>query len=126
MAQTIINPNRNGGPVTLNVDCANPQITAGVVFRFNADGSFDTEAGTYTNDKPDVSLGAVADIDGKQFSIEGIIKATNDNPPTPYKIVVTVSQDGNILKQEIPDDHGKGTVGATDVRYNYQFTITAV
>jgi len=112
-----------GGPVTVNVDCPDsPEINMGIIFQFDAAGDYEKEAGDYTNVNPEVTLDTPAAINGKIFNIEGKLKATDDNPPSAYRVVVEILQGGLSLSKEVPGDHGSGTIGSEDVRYSYAFT----
>jgi hypothetical protein len=124
MKTTTIKINAGGGLISVNVSCPGfPFPIVGLIYRYNADGSYDQEAGLFTYNSPDVNLGAPTVILGKYFRVEGAVHAMGDNPPAPYKVVVTVSQDGTPLSSEVPENGGSGNIGGTDIHFRYQFTF---
>ncbi len=124
MSTSAIKISANGGPVTAKVSCPRfPQTIVGVIWRYNPDETFDFRCGTFQTDSQIVSLGTVTDTDGKLFLIEGAVLNQNDNPPTPYEIVVEIFQDGNLLNTEVPTDGGKGNIGDKDIAFVYHFTL---
>jgi hypothetical protein len=115
-----------GGNVTATVSCPKfPQSIAGVIWRYNADQSFDQKAGTFKTDAPDIDLGTPATINGKFFLVEGTVLNQNDNPPTPYEVSVTITQDGQQLSSVVPSDGGAGNIGTQDIPFLYKFNLVA-
>ena len=49
-----------------------------------------------------------------------------DTPPTPYQVVVTISQGDTTLSREVPPDGGTGYVGTEDVPFAYRFVVREV
>ena len=124
MNKTTINMAGTGGPVIATITCPDtPQSVVGVIWRYNADLSFDKKVGLFKTDSASVTLGSPAEIAGKLFLIEGTVINEGDDPPTPYKVTVDVGQDGNILKSEVPADGGSGTIGDKDIAFVYRFTL---
>lgn len=124
MSTKTINMSAAGGPVNINVTCPDtPQSIVGIVWRYNANQTPDGQAGTFKTHSPEISLGQPGDINGKLFLVETVIINQNDSPPTPYEVLVTLTQDGNVLSSEIPQDGGSGTIGDKDIGCVYQFTL---
>ena len=119
-----INISAAGGNVTATVSCPKyPQSVVGVIWRYNADQSFDKQVGSFKTNEPDVDLGPPAEINGKFFLVEGSVLNQNDNPPTPYEVNVTISQDGNQLSGEVPADGGSGNISDKDIPFDYRFNL---
>lgn len=111
---------------TLDVTIASPdypQALAGILWRYNADETPDGKAGSFTPSSPRAQFGNPMSNDGKYLYIEGVVLHHDDNPPTPYEVVVTVSHNGTPIHADVPTDHGTGTVGSADVAFNYLFQI---
>lgn len=114
----------NGGDITVRVtDPTHPQAVAGVIWRYNPDESPDGSAGDFGTDQPEVVLGRGASVDGRFFQAEGAVLAMGDDPPSPYRVVVSVRQDGALLHEETPASGGSGTVGADNQPFVHSFRI---
>lgn len=103
-------------------DPTHPQSVAGIVWRYNADQSPDGSAGNFDTEGPEVILGSGAAVDGRFFQAEGAVLAHGDNPPSPYKVVITVLQDGAVLHRETPAN-GEGTVGNDNEPFQYAIRL---
>jgi len=113
-----------GGALTATISCpTTPQSVVGVVFRYNSDQSFDKKMGLFKTDSPDINLGSPIENDGKLFMIQGTVINFNDDPPSPYKVVVDISQNGNVLSTEVPSDGGSGKIGDKDIAFAYNFSL---
>ncbi|MDQ6827728.1 MAG: hypothetical protein M3081_02550 [Gemmatimonadota bacterium] len=126
MAVTIIVASASGGLLTVDITSPEfPHPLTGVVWRFDSAGTpiGDEPIGEFTPKVNTVELGKIADIKTNSFLIEGAVLETGDDPPTPYRVFVTVHQDGKDLKREVPADNGSGQIGKDDIRFSYPFTI---
>lgn len=113
-----------GGPVALRVASDKfPQSVAGVVWRYNANKTKDGKAGLFSTDVPSFTLGVPASILDKYFLVEGAVLHQNDNPPTPYMISISVTQDQVVLFAGPPPSGGSGTVGTADVPFRFAFRL---
>ena len=114
-----------GGPVFVTISIPKfPQSLAGVVWRYNDNDQFDSKAGMFVTTASEVPLGAPSVIKTKKFLVEGAVLSHNDNPPTPYQVVVTVTQDSKILHSEIPSIGGFGKLADKNVPFLYRFQLT--
>lgn len=112
------------GPISVTVTAPKfPQSIGGVVWRYNADKTFDLKAGLFTTTASEIPLGAPSLVDNKFFLIEGGVLHHNDDPPTPYQVVVSVVQNGKILHQQVPPENGSGKIGNKDVPFLYRFQL---
>jgi hypothetical protein len=100
-----------------------PQALSGVLWRYKPDQSPDGVAGTFEPGSPKAPFGNPTQNDGKFFQIEGTVLHHDDNPPTPYQVVVTVALNGVPLHADVPDDHGTGTIGNENKRFTYTFQV---
>ncbi len=105
-----------------------PQSIAGIVWRYKVDQNPDGVAGEFSTQISDIPIGSSNEIKGKYFLIEGAVLHQNDNPPTPYQVLVTIKQkvkgDGeNIVSEEIPENGGSGKVGTANVPFFYRFKV---
>jgi hypothetical protein len=125
MSVSEVRVSAQGGTVVLRVaeDAGHPHSIAAVVTRFDAAGAPDGEAGEITRDAPELALGSPASIAGKGFAIDGFVLPFMDNPPAPYTVTVAVLQRGDPVHREVPEDHGKGTIGTQAVRFGYSFVV---
>ncbi|QMW01502.1 hypothetical protein [Spirosoma foliorum] len=120
----IIPISSSGGPVFVTVAIPKfPQSLAGIVWRYDAKDTFDTKAGMFVTTASEVPLGAPSVINTKKFLVEGAVLSHNDDPPTPYQVVVTVTQDGKILHSEIPSIGGFGKLADKNVPFLYRFQL---
>ena len=118
---------RNGGPVTVRVvEDGHPESIVVAVWQFAATGERERLAGEIRRTQPNAELGSPAAIDGKAFVVDGFVVPFMSDPPSPYRIVVTVLQNGNELHRVTPTDGGTGTVGKKAVRFRYTFDVRAV
>lgn len=116
-----------GGTITVRISSPNfPQTVAGKVWRYNADKTKNGIAGIFTSEAPDVPLGAPALVKGKLFLIQGAVLHYNDNPPTPYQVVVTVQQGETVLHEAVPDDNGAGQIGIENISFTYRFQLEVI
>ena len=124
MSNTIINIIANGGPVTAKISSKiSPQVYAGVIWRYKEDETFEQRCGQYQHDQQEVSLGTAAEAANKLFLVEGVLINQNDNPPVAYKMEVSIMQDGNVLKTEVPTDGGSGNISDKDIAFVYHFNL---
>jgi hypothetical protein len=116
---------QTGGAVTVRVEdvSASPQSLVAVVSQFAATGERERVVGEIRRTRPAVELGTPAAIAGKTFVVDGFVVPFMDDPPTPYRVEVTVLQDGQERHQEVPPDGGEGTIGKTAVRFGYTFDV---
>lgn len=122
----IIPVSTTGGPVFVTVAVPQfPQSVGGVVWRYKPDQTFDVRAGMFTTTASEVPLGAPSVVNDKFFMVEGAVLHHNDNPATPYQVVVSVTQDGHIVHTEVPSPNGFGTIGNQDVPFLYRFQLKA-
>lgn len=124
---TTIQVPASGGSVVVKTSVPHfPQSVAGVVWRYNADKTPDGKAGIFSTNIPDVPLGAPMAIDKKLFLIEGAVLHHNDNPPTPYQVVVAITQGGSLIHEEVPSIGGAGQIRDKNIPFLYRFTIVVV
>jgi hypothetical protein len=100
-----------------------PQSIAGIVWRYKSDESPDGKAGEFTTKIPEILLGLPNSIMNKFFLIEGAVLNHKDNPPTPYKVVVKVSQGETVLSKIVPEEGGAGQIGEEDISFVHTFVI---
>lgn len=125
METKIINVKTNGGPITVNINADRfPQSVAGNVWRYKADKTKDGKAGIFNSHVHDVQLGGPTDINQKFFLVRVRVIAQNDDPPTPYQVVISVLQNGVVITSEIPEG-GSGRLGKDDIVFDYKFQIVA-
>ena len=124
---TKIQISKTGGPVIVNVSCPRfPQSIVGIIYKYAADQTKEGQVGQFRTAAPNVMLGNPSDIDQKLFSVLAQVLPFNDDPPSPYEIVITVSQGGKQLSSEVPDDNGSGTISTDIITSLYYFSIQAV
>ena len=115
-----------GGSTSVRISSPQfPQTLAGVLWRYDASKNPDGKAGEFTPGIPTVPLGGSSAIDGKFYLIEGAVLHQNDNPPTPYQVVVSFTQDGNVIHEEVPEENGTGQLGSEDAVFAYRFEMRA-
>lgn len=120
----VISINADGDPLSVTVAIPNfPQSVGGVVWRFNDDKTFDVKAGLFTTTAGEVPLGAPSVINNKIFLVEGAVLHHNDKPPTPYQVVVTITQNGSVIHTEVPSINGSGKIGTANVPFLYRFQL---
>lgn len=113
-----------GGSVSVTVTVPKfPQAVGGVIWRYKSDQTPDLKAGMFTTKASEVPLGAPNVVDNKFFLIEGAVLNHGDKPPTPYQVVVSVTQNGNILHTEVPSVNGSGKIGTEDEPFLYRFQL---
>ena len=100
-----------------------PQAITGVVWRYLEDKTPDGKAGRFNFEIPEVPLGSPEFVNKKLFLVQGVVLAQNDNPPTPYQVVVTVLQGDKDLSEEVPEDSGEGFIGSEDIPFIYRFSL---
>ncbi len=121
---SIITARAADGPLTVEVtDPQFPQNVAGVVWRYTPAKQPDGQAGQFTPLHPAVPIGTVQGNAGRFFLVEGAVLHQDDDPPTPYQVVVTVRQPGKVLSEEVPSAGGGGQVGDKDQPFVYRFQI---
>ena len=114
----------HGGPLSVSIKADKfPQSIAGVVWRYKPDKAPDGKAGSFSTQIPEVPLGGPGAISGKFFLIEGAVLHHNDNPPTPYQVVVSVRQGTTVLHTEVPPDSGSGQISNKNVPFVYRFVV---
>jgi hypothetical protein len=124
---TTISVRAADGPLTVEISAPlYPQALAGVLWRYTPAKQPDGKAGQFTPQVSTVPLGPVTSNHGKFFMLEGVVLHQNDNPPTPYQAVITISQLGKVVSQEVPSDGGSGQIGSEDVLFVYRFQIQEV
>jgi hypothetical protein len=121
---TTIQARSSGGPLSVTVASPRfPQNVSGVLWRYDASQQPEGEAGRFGPGAETVALGMPASVAGKLFMIEGAVLHQNDNPPTPYEVEVTVSQNGTVLARQVPAEGGSGQIGGENQPFVYRFTI---
>ena len=119
---TVIPISATGDPISVTLAVPKfPQSIGGVVWRFNADKTFDVKAGLFMTTAGLVPLGAPSVVNDKIFLVEGAVLNHNDNPPTPYQVVVTITQNGSVIHSEVPSLNGSGQIGTADIPFLYRF-----
>jgi hypothetical protein len=119
-----INLKDNTGLVAAEISCPNfPQSVVGIIWRYNQDQSIDQRVGDFTTHLPKVILGNQANIENKIFLIEGAVLQQNDNPPTPYQVVISIFQNGILIYQETPNAGGSGRLSNRNMAFAYLFTL---
>jgi hypothetical protein len=121
---TTIRPTAGGGPLAVTVASPRfPQNVSGVLWRFDRAQQPDGQAGSFGPGSQTVSLGTPGEAGGRFFMIEGAVLHQNDNPPTPYEVEVTVSQNGVPLTREVPAEGGSGMIGSENQAFLYRFAV---
>jgi hypothetical protein len=116
---------KDGGPVTVKLEAREfPQSVVGILWRYAADKTPEGKAGEMTSQIQTVPLGSPASNSGKLYLLEGAVLNQNDNPPTPYQVVVAIRQNDVVVHEEVPED-GSGQIGKADVPFVYRFTLVA-
>ena len=116
--------NQTGGPIVIRVASDRfPQSIAGIIWRYDSAKKYEGKSGRFRTQVSEVALGVPENLVNKFFLVEGAVFHQSDSPPTPYQVEVTISQDGKILEQEIPDDKGEGSIGTENVAFVYKFQL---
>jgi hypothetical protein len=124
MNTVVINLENISGPVVAKVTCPQfPQSIAGIIWRYNADQTPDKRSGNFTTQLPEVPLGTAGTIAEKFFLVEGAVLQQNDTPPTPYQVIVSIIQNGNLIHQEIPESGGTGQLSDKNKAFVYLFNF---
>jgi hypothetical protein len=127
MSRPQVSVARNGGSVAVRVvEDGHPESIVAAVWQFAPTGERERLAGEIRRTAPLAELGSPAAIGGKAFVVDGFVVPFMSDPPSPYRVVLTVLQDGKVLHREVPPDHGTGTVGKKAVRFGYSFDVEAV
>ena len=122
-----INVKKDGGPIIVNVSCPRfPQSIIGIVFKYAADGTMEGKVGQFQTKSPNVTLGNPIEIDKKSFCIITQVLPYSDEIPTPYEIVITLTQGTTKLDSSVPDDNGTGTIADELINSQYNFSINIV
>jgi hypothetical protein len=120
----VINVSANG-VISVKIDADKfPQSVAGNVWRYLPTKEKDGKAGFFNSHIKEIPLGAPADINEKFFLLRAVVISQNDNPPTPYQLIVSVLQNGQELAKEVPEN-GSGPLGKEDIVVDYKFQIVA-
>lgn len=123
MTPTIkIKDNSETVSVTVKAD-KYPQSIAGILWRYKPDFSADGKAGEFSSQISEIPLGLPGGLFEKFFLVEGGILNFQDNPPTPYQVVVTVRQGLETLLEVVPEHGGAGSIGKTDVPFYFDFQL---
>ncbi len=126
MAISNVVASATGGPLTIALTSPDfPHPLTGVLWRYDASGNpvGDTPVGEFTPHSNTVPIGAPSAIKNNVFLLEGAVLETGDDPPVPYRVVVTVNQNGAPLSEEVPEDQGSGKIGKEDIRFSYACQI---
>lgn len=108
-----------GAPISMSVRCSNfPQSLAGVVWEYDNNKKPIGVAGEVQPPDGMVPLGAAAAVVNNYYYVDGEVIANPDGPPTPYQIVVSVSQGTQVIHHDVPTG-GAGTIDAKDQPYSY-------
>lgn len=102
---------------------AYPQSLAANLWRYDRDKNPVGKAGSFKTGVSAVTLGLPIGIRGHFYLLEGAVLSQDDDPPTPYEVVVRVRQGKTVLHECIPTDGGKGTVGKADVPFCLRFGL---
>jgi hypothetical protein len=123
MDVTKIKVEKQNGPVSIIIDASRfPQSVAGIVWRYLKDKKKDGKAGIFNSQVYEVPLGNPSAIDEKYFLVQGVVIHQNDDPPTPYKVKLQVTQNDEVLFEEVPDKWS-GQIGDKDVVITYRLQI---
>jgi hypothetical protein len=117
---------RGGGPVSVRVTMHQPGGVLGVVWRFRRPSQRVGAAGEISRGMPEVPLGPPDAIDGWGFLVDGYVVPPSESSGSPYQVVVTVLQGGQVVHQAVPADQGSGTFADAEVRFRYPFRIRVV
>jgi hypothetical protein len=113
-----------GGPISINVSCPSfPQLIVGTVWRYNEDQSPDGKSGIFRTQMPDLPLGSPQTLSHKLFLVEGYVIHQADQIPSPYQIVVSLSQADKLLHQEVPAENGSGQLSDKTIGFLYRFSF---
>jgi hypothetical protein len=119
-----VNISTAGGVVSVKVEARQfPQSISGVIWRYKSDKTSDGKAGVFNTQIPEVSLGAPSSIKDKFFLVEGGVLHQNDDIPTPYQVVVTITQGDKVVLEEIPPDGGTGQIENKNIPFWYRFEV---
>ena len=114
-----------GGNVSIELDTPDdPQLIYGRIWRYTLAKDADGKAGNFSTAEPVVDLGPAASVIDRIFVATGIVIAHGDNPPSRYRVVVTVKQDGlAVYGPETVTDKGEGRVGAKDAPFTQHLIV---
>lgn len=122
--RSIISINSLGGPISVTIAVSKfPKNIAGVVWRYNADTSFDVKVGIFTIITSENSLGVPSVVNDKIFLVEGAILHHNDIQVAPYQVIVSVMQENKVLQTEVPPIKAYGKFKNEDVSFIYHFQL---
>jgi hypothetical protein len=114
-----------GGPIEISVECVTPQLIYGRVWRYLENGSADGFVGKVSSlpAQSTCVMGNHGACRNRKFLVAGVVVAQDDNPPSPYHVVATVRQGGNILVGPEDVEGARGTVGSKNQGFLYRFII---
>lgn len=115
----------DGEGVDLVLTLPTPQLIGGRVWRYtdakDPDGlvdQFDSLSETT------IALGAPDEVIDTRYLIMGWVIHQNDDPPTPYRILVSLTQgDEVLLEPTVPPDQGEGQIGDANVGFAYHLVL---
>lgn len=127
MSTKLIQILKTGGPVIVNVSCPKyPQSVVGMIYKYGSDQTKEGQVGQFKTSSPNVPIGSPSAIDSKIFAVLSEVLPYNDDPPSPYEIQITISQDANQLLSVVPEDNGSGTISTDIIMSLYYFSIQAI
>jgi hypothetical protein len=115
----------DGGAVELVLSMETPQQFGGRVWRYtdakDPDGLVDQFDGL---SETAMELGGPDAVIDKRYLIMGWVVHQEDDPPTPYRLVVSLNQDGQeLLEPTVPSDQGEGQIGDANVGFTYHLVL---
>jgi hypothetical protein len=106
-------------------DATHPQRVVGIVRQYSASWErFERDIGEFTNDTGAVEIQIAVAAGGRYFLVDGFVEPFGDNPPSPYKVTVSVVVDGAPFAGELKVQNGSGTIGKESVRFFCPFSVS--
>ncbi len=97
-----------------------PQSFAGVVWAYDEDRKPIGSVGRFSTSVNELSLGSLGNKMAKYLLIEGVVMSQNDNPSTPYKIRLSVFENGGRTIDQIIST---GVVGEENVPFIHRLNF---
>ncbi len=119
-----VNIDKNGGVVQITVqDEKYPQSITGIIWRYNKDKTPDGKIGSFNSEINMIPIGQPEDCVDKLLLVDGIIVHQNDDPPTPYQVLVRVHQNQKEIFKMVPEDNGSGQLGKSNIQFTLRLQL---
>lgn len=115
----------DGGAVELNLSMPTPQLIGGRVWRYTDDRDPDGLVDQFDSlSEVTIELGTPDAVIDRRYLIMGWVIHQNDDPPTPYRLLVSLRQgDEELLEPTVPPDQGEGRIGDENVGFTYHLVL---